>query len=150
MTFFGKSISENLDQLDSCDSNRVKERKVISRQLYNTLKKNQIDLDEDYNSWDRSKMISILTNVIGIQSPTDPDPYYVLTIDNLKKMLAIQMRFRSNIPVILMGETGCGKTRLINFMCQLQAKSRNIQNFIISRSMVKFVKRTSLHIIKKL
>ena len=131
MTFFGISISKSLNRLDSIDSNRLKEKKAISRQLYNTLKKNQVDLDEDCNSWDRTKMISILANVIGIQSPIDPDPYYVLTIDNLKKMLAIQMRFRSNIPVILMGETGCGKTRLINFMCQLQAKSRDIQNFVI-------------------
>ena len=131
MTFLGISISKNLDLLDSFDSNRLKEKKAVSRQLYNTLKMNQVDLDEDCNSWDRSKIISVLANVMGIQFPIDPDPYYVLTIDNLKKMLAIQMRFRSNIPVILMGETGCGKTRLINFMCQLQVKSRDIQNFII-------------------
>ena len=26
---------------------------------------------------------------------------------------------RCGIPVILMGETGCGKTRLIRFMCEL-------------------------------
>jgi len=26
---------------------------------------------------------------------------------------------RCNIPVILMGETGCGKTRLIKYMCEL-------------------------------
>jgi ABC-type lipoprotein export system ATPase subunit len=35
------------------------------------------------------------------------------------KMLAIYMRFRSNIPVVIMGETGSGKTRLIKFMCEL-------------------------------
>lgn len=28
--------------------------------------------------------------------------------------------FRCGIPVIIMGETGCGKTRLIKFMCDLQ------------------------------
>ena len=131
MTFFGISIDKNLNQLNVFGSNPQKEKKVISKPLYNVLEKNRVDLGDDCNKWDRSKMINVLANVLGIQSPIDPDPYYVLTIDNLKKMLAIQMRFRSNIPVILMRETGCGKTRLINFMCQLQTKSRDIQNFII-------------------
>ena len=49
-----------------------------------------------------------------------PDESYVLTTDNVKKIMAIYMRFRCGIPVIIMGETGCGKTRLIKFMCDLQ------------------------------
>ena len=27
--------------------------------------------------------------------------------------------FRCGIPVVIMGETGCGKTRLIRYMCDL-------------------------------
>ena len=49
----------------------------------------------------------------------EPDSTYELTIDNCLKMMAIYMRFRCNIPVIIMGETGCGKTRLIKFLCDL-------------------------------
>ena len=30
-------------------------------------------------------------------------------------------RFRCGVPVVLMGETGCGKTTLIRFMCALSA-----------------------------
>ena len=30
---------------------------------------------------------------------------------------------RCNIPVVVMGETGCGKTRLIRFMCDMIALS---------------------------
>ena len=30
---------------------------------------------------------------------------------------------RCNIPVVVMGETGCGKTRLIQFMCDMIALS---------------------------
>ncbi|ETN97576.1 hypothetical protein RFI_39953, partial [Reticulomyxa filosa] len=41
---------------------------------------------------------------------------YVLTFDNILKMIAIFMKIQTNIPVILMGETGCGKTCLINFL----------------------------------
>ena len=30
--------------------------------------------------------------------------------------------YRCNIPVVIMGETGCGKTRLIRYMCDLAAR----------------------------
>lgn len=44
------------------------------------------------------------------------------------KMLAIHMRFRCEIPVIIMGETGCGKTRLVRFLCDLQREGRDVEN----------------------
>ncbi|XP_033121693.1 E3 ubiquitin-protein ligase rnf213-alpha-like [Anneissia japonica] len=59
--------------------------------------------------------------VMGIENVSNPDETYELTTDNVKKILAIHMRFRCGIPVIVMGETGCGKTRLIRFMCQLHS-----------------------------
>ena len=31
--------------------------------------------------------------------------------------------FRCNIPVVVMGETGCGKTRLVRFMCDLASQN---------------------------
>lgn len=34
------------------------------------------------------------------------EPGYVMTVDNMLKMLSIQMRLRFNLPVIIMGETG--------------------------------------------
>lgn len=39
-------------------------------------------------------MVQKLGTVMGLDWLHDPDPSYVLTIDNLIKMLAIQMRFR--------------------------------------------------------
>ena len=41
---------------------------------------------------------------------------YALTYDNLIKMIGIFFRINTNIPVILMGETGCGKTSLIKYL----------------------------------
>ena len=38
---------------------------------------------------------------------------YIITPDNFIKMLLILTRIRENIPLIIMGETGCGKTSLI-------------------------------------
>jgi hypothetical protein len=42
---------------------------------------------------------------------------YCLTGDALLKMLAIYVRIRCGIPVVLCGECGCGKTELIRFLC---------------------------------
>ena len=133
MTFFGIHTTEDTDQLDK---KSPKERQLIGKKgipklLYDTLRLNNAEFD--CLDWDRTKMIHILAKVMGVHSPPGPefDPFYVLTIDNLKKMLAIDMRFRCNIPVIIMGETGCGKTRLIKFMCKFQANNLNIQNMVI-------------------
>ncbi|CAD7944987.1 unnamed protein product [Amoebophrya sp. A25] len=43
--------------------------------------------------------------------------HYVLTIDNLLKILSILLRMEYGLPVIIMGETGCGKTALVEFIC---------------------------------
>lgn len=43
----------------------------------------------------------------------DLTPGYVLTADNLLKMAMIYTRISCGVPVIVMGETGCGKTSLI-------------------------------------
>ncbi|ETO01874.1 hypothetical protein RFI_35566, partial [Reticulomyxa filosa] len=45
--------------------------------------------------------------------------HYVLTYDNILKMIAIYLRIRSNTPIILMGETGCGKTSLIKCLAKV-------------------------------
>ena len=50
---------------------------------------------------------------------------YKITKDNYKKMILILFRIYSNIPVILMGETGCGKTELVK---QLMKAMNNVTN----------------------
>ena len=42
----------------------------------------------------RDEKISKLCNVMGLEMPHDPDETYELTTDNVKKILAIYMRFR--------------------------------------------------------
>ena len=112
----------------------------------------------------------MLRRVMGVDGNHDPDQTYELTIDNMKKLLAIHMRlrysciktrlltrfilvfmsitliciheykyclmitvsyYRCGIPVILMGETGCGKTRLIKFMCELRAGREKVRNMLL-------------------
>ncbi len=42
--------------------------------------------------------------------------------DNFFKMALIYLRIRSRIPVILMGETGIGKTALVNMLAKIMNK----------------------------
>ena len=50
-------------------------------------------------------------------------PNYVFTRDNFVKMVLLIIRIRAGIPTILMGETGCGKTHLLEMFSFLYAKS---------------------------
>ena len=52
---------------------------------------------------------------------------YVITVDNFRKMVKIYYRIISNLNLIIMGETGCGKTLLISKIYELLNNGRNIQ-----------------------
>ena len=39
--------------------------------------------------------------------------------------------YRCGIPVVIMGETGCGKTRLIRYMCDLAKQGKDSNNMLI-------------------
>ena len=51
-------------------------------------------------------------------SPID-EKQYVLTLDYTLKMLNINERYECGVPVIIVGETGVGKTALIEMLSQL-------------------------------
>ena len=111
----------------------VLEHGIMTPELYTGLKHNQVNFDEDFRQWPKSTKIEKIATVMGIDFPHDPDETYVLTVDNLIKILAIQMRFRCGIPVVIMGETGCGKTRLIRYMCDLARQGEDQRNMLIMK-----------------
>ncbi|XP_067222276.1 E3 ubiquitin-protein ligase rnf213-alpha-like [Chanodichthys erythropterus] len=122
MTFIGFHLQPNAKNgIDAVDpsTKRVIKQNIMTRQLYDGLKLQRVPFNIDFDQLPRWDKIEKLSRVLGIQSPTDPDETYELTTDNMLKMLAIHMRFRCGIPVIIMGETGCGKTRLIKFLCEM-------------------------------
>ncbi len=41
------------------------------------------------------------------------------------------INYRCGIPVVIMGETGCGKTRLIRYMCDLARQGMEGTNMLI-------------------
>ena len=103
----------------------------------------------NYNNFKKQKeFYEILKDILGIKNPLDEKEKeekeknskkekdkkekniplksieeiakdYIFTADNLIKMILILIRIRANVPVIMMGETGCGKTSLIKKLSEL-------------------------------
>ena len=88
-------------------------------------------LDMNFDMLSDQLKLRFLCRVLGVEAENakdpidingellDPDLSYKLTSDNVKKLLAMYMRLKAQIPVVCMGETGCGKTRMINYLCDL-------------------------------
>ncbi|XP_036840034.1 E3 ubiquitin-protein ligase rnf213-alpha-like isoform X4 [Oncorhynchus mykiss] len=131
MTFIGFHLRENkkngVDAINP-STNVVIKRNIMTKDLYNGLRRQRVPFNIDFDQLSRADKIVRLCSVLGIKWPTDPDETYELTTDNILKMMAIHMRFRCGIPVIIMGETGCGKTRLIKFLCELRRSGAPTEN----------------------
>ncbi|XP_029363545.1 E3 ubiquitin-protein ligase rnf213-alpha [Echeneis naucrates] len=131
MTFIGFHLQPNerkyVDAIEPA-SGKVIKKDVMTRALYDGLMLQRVPFNIDFDSLPRGEKIERICRVLGIQWPLDPDETYELTTDNILKMLAIHMRFRCGIPVIIMGETGCGKTRLIKFLCELRRSGAASEN----------------------
>ncbi|XP_075942052.1 E3 ubiquitin-protein ligase rnf213-alpha-like isoform X1 [Anarhichas minor] len=131
MTFIGFHLLPNeQNSVDAIEpiSGRVIKKNVMTKVLYEGLKLQRVPFNINFDGLPRGEKIERICNVLGIQWPLDPDETYELTTDNILKMLAIHMRFRCGIPVIIMGETGCGKTRLIKFLCELRRSGVATEN----------------------
>ena len=86
----------------------------------------------DYRNSKQEVFLEELGNILDIKNPVKKEKGnerkplleiagdYVITADNFVKMILILIRIRSNIPVIMMGETGCGKTSLIRKLSEMK------------------------------
>ena len=82
------------------------------------IKDNLYDLEdlEQMDHYELSKKLQIFktrsdVNINQIKN-------YVITTDNFLKMCVIYVRVQAQIPVVIMGETGCGKTTLLQYFCE--------------------------------
>ena len=80
---------------------------------------------------------------------------YVYTPDNFIKVVLILLRLRVKIPVIMMGETGCGKTTLIEMASKLinkgnvYIKKMNIHAGILDEDIIAFMKETNKEVLSE-
>lgn len=138
MSFLGFNVMSCRNTLCAVDpqSEKILIQDVMSQKIFEGLERQSISLTEDFDQLPRQDKIKRISYVVGAQRGMrddrfDPDPTYELTADNVMKMLAIYMRFRCGIPVVIMGETGCGKTRLVRFLCALQREERPVENMVL-------------------
>ena len=128
--------------------------------LFNTQEINDIDdfdLVEkhhliDYGNLTHEEYIQQLRKIfnipdeINIKEIAKKNDNYTFTRDNFLKMALIYFRIKSNIPVILMGETGCGKTSLIKMLSLIINKGKekmkimNIHGGITDNDIINFIK----------
>lgn len=69
---------------------------------------------------------------------------YALTPDNILKMVLIIQRINAGIPVIVMGETGCGKTSLVRYLARTCDVPFHVFNFhagVTEEELVSFVSK---------
>ena len=93
ITFVGFMVTKQGDLVDPT-YHHVLERGIMNQQLYSGLIHNRVNFQDDYRRWTKPVMIEKISMVMGVDYPYDPDETYVLTVDNVIKILAIQMRFR--------------------------------------------------------
>ena len=108
-----------------------KDTKIYQKldKLYNSGLKFGDEKDKHLNIPDFSKMtkneeyLEIIKRIVDskedIQTIKKKLGAYVFNTDNFFKMVQILLRFRAGIPVLIMGETGCGKTSLINAIAKI-------------------------------
>ena len=131
-TFLGVRV-HNSHLLDS--NGHVLAHNVMTPDLEQQIKRQAYDephiLGEHFDNLPKEQKFTKLCRVLGVENEMrgrNVDINYELTQDNVMKLLAIHMRFRCDIPVIIMGETGCGKTRLIEYLCLLIGRGKTVQN----------------------
>ena len=147
LTFFGVAV-DSLNLINP-ETREVLEPQIMTQNLYELLvAQNHGDpvpmfLSRNFDGQSTQVKLRLLCRILGVERENlldqnningqlrDPDPSYKLTADNVKKLLATYMRMKANIPVVMMGETGCGKTRMIKYLCDLMRGGRKVQNMIL-------------------
>ncbi|KAJ4453638.1 putative E3 ubiquitin-protein ligase [Paratrimastix pyriformis] len=82
----------------------------------------------------------------GGSAEAPDDPEYALTPDNILKMVMVMLRVNARCPVVIMGETGCGKTSLVRYLATLVGvdfRPQNIHAGTSVQTIVGFVRQAN-------
>ena len=112
----------------------------------------------NYRKYSQEQFLEELKNILDINIPIkrvkDSNKQsleeivgnYVFTADNFLKIVLILLRIRANIPIVMMGETDCGKTLLIRKLSELKnggnkdkLKILNIHSYTTDEDICKFI-----------
>ena len=124
-------------------------------------KKTELPEYDNENIYNKIKFLEEIKEILDIKNPVEKGTgssrksleeicgNYVFTADNFVKMVLILLRIRSNIPVIMMGETGYGKTSLIRKLSEMKndgngnkMKILNIHAGTTDNDIINFINKT--------
>lgn len=124
LAIFKRSTANKVIGIDILSKNRWFVDQFIQRNTLNSFKLSGIELERDWRKQSHKECLKLMLYVEGGDALRRdlnqlPGPQeYVVTEDNLIKLLSIQQRLKYKLPVVLMGETGCGKTALVKFLAK--------------------------------
>ena len=162
LIFFHEKTAETF----SIITNKPKEDEEYKKML--GLRNSQFDYGQkgfdslkDYRHFDQVQFLEELKEILDVKTPVKKGEIpgrisleeicgdYVITADNFVKMVLILIRIRSGIPVIMMGETGCGKTSLIRKLSEMKndgqkdkMKIMNIHAGTNDNDIIKFINKS--------
>ena len=148
LTFFHEGQGQEFSIISTCERNEKEYQQLYELKRVPVLIQNEFNRSmginklepmpkelNDYRKFTHKMFLSEMKKILSLKNPVyniDKDEKdkktksieeivgdYVFTADNFIKMILILLRIRENIPVILMGETGCGKTSLIRKLSEL-------------------------------
>ena len=101
------------------------------KKLWNSQNYEEIELDlVDYKNLNHKQFLDQIKKLFSLDNMTVKDleklcedlGNYIFVSDNFIKMVRILLNIEAKIPVILMGETGVGKTKLLEMLTKLYGK----------------------------
>ena len=134
LIFFNEGTGQGFTIITQKDE-KDKEYSILLDLKYGQDKKEEVKYLPNYKKYDKFGFLKELKEMLNLketipikkeEKKTDEQisleeltKNYAFTADNFVKMILILIRIRANIPVILMGETGCGKTSLIKKLYEI-------------------------------
>ncbi|PKY60054.1 hypothetical protein RhiirA4_550542, partial [Rhizophagus irregularis] len=140
IVFFNSQTPDSISALYR-DRNKVDENVEILLKSQVIRNRTKWVLD-DYNSMTPEALFLKLEYLARRSTEKLDLPEYALSGDNLIKMALILLRARANIPVIVCGEAGCGKTSLIAYlalMVEVQFQALNLHAGIDEKTIMMFM-----------
>ena len=133
---------QNLLQLYN-SGNLKKDKKTKKRIIENLI---------DYSSLKNEQFLFEINKVLALNLIVEDlksiVKNYVFTQDNFIKLILILLKIRAKIPIIMMGETGCGKTSLIKMISQLKKNIMlifKIHAGITNKNIITFIEENNLY-----
>lgn len=110
--------------------------RYLSKHTLNWLAEQKLELNKSWHTMQMSEFYDYLRRVDGWsqkrrESANDENlSNYCMTFDNFMKMIQITLRLNWKVPIVIMGETGCGKSALVTNLLKVLRISLEVNHWL--------------------